>query len=122
MLPTKMRLTKKESFDKVFKEGKFLYGDNFIVGFRKNGLPYSRLGFLVGKKIFKKAVLRNRAKRKMRETIRLFKDEIVSGFDIVISCKKENLIICKNGFIEAKKEIINIFRKAKLLKIEKINE
>lgn len=39
---------------------------------KPNGLPYSRLGLIVPKKVERKAVKRNRTKRLLRETFRTF--------------------------------------------------
>ncbi len=43
----------------------------------------TRCGFVVSKRIGKKAVQRNRAKRRVREAVRLTCEHIVSGFDLV---------------------------------------
>lgn len=50
------------------------------VAVRSNGLPESRLGFSVGKRVGK-AVIRNRVKRRLRAIMREL--PIRSGFDVV---------------------------------------
>jgi len=53
----------------------------------------SRFGIVISNKISKKALKKNKAKRLLRESIRnLIKTgEVVSGFDFVVSGKKEIL-------------------------------
>lgn len=57
------------------------------ISFSKNGLGNSRLGIVVSKKNFSKAVVRNRIKRIIREAFRQHPIK-VSGLDIVVLVKK----------------------------------
>jgi len=68
---------------------------------------------VIGLKISKKAVLRNKIRRQLEEIVRLSFDQMEIGFDVVILVEKE--IINKN-YQEIKKEIINLFKKIKLIK------
>ena len=52
-----------------------------------NQLPYSRFGFTASKRIGK-AVTRNRARRRMREAVRLRMKEIKPGWDLVFIARK----------------------------------
>ena len=47
-----------------------------------NQLPSTRCGFVTGKKIGG-AVERNRAKRRMREAVRIYLPQIAPGYDLV---------------------------------------
>jgi ribonuclease P protein component len=84
MLKKENRLTKKKDFEKVFKNGKFLFSK--IVGIKvlKNDLNINRYGILVGKKVSKKAVDRNLVKRRIREIIRKDCLNITNSKDIII--------------------------------------
>jgi len=60
-----------------------------------NGLGRRRLGIIASKKVGN-AVIRNRAKRKIREAFRRIKDRIDPGMDIVVISGKDlvSLSVC----------------------------
>jgi ribonuclease P protein component, eubacterial len=116
MLSIKNRLIKREDFSKAYQKGNFFAGENIAIKATRNKLPETRVGFSVGKKFFKKAVARNKAKRRLRESVRPYLVKIKPGFDIVIFCRKGGLILEKNGLSEAKKELREIIKRANLFK------
>lgn len=84
MLPPEYRLRKDKDFQSLFNEGttfsyRFLY---FRV--KKNLLNQTRFGFIVSKKVSRKAVIRNKIKRKLRALVRERLSKIKKGFDIAI--------------------------------------
>lgn len=81
MLPKQNRLKKKTDFNRVFEKGKGVKVDSLLLKFVKNGLETSRFGFVAGLKISKKAVLRNKLKRRLRAAVRKKIPEIRPGFD-----------------------------------------
>lgn len=84
MLPQENRLRKTRDFDAVFKKGRF-FGTKFLIfKYMANGLLETRVGFVVGTKVSKSAVKRNRLKRRLREIFRLNLDKIKPGFDISV--------------------------------------
>ena len=73
MLPKDYRLKKRTAFAATYRTGKTLHADGvtiFIGKEKSNDFP-TRIGFVVSKKIHKRAVKRNRIKRLMRESYRL---------------------------------------------------
>lgn len=84
MLPKKNRLVKKEDYEKVWKYGKSLFEKIVSLRAQKNNLNISRFGFIVGLKVSKKAVKRNRIRRQLQEIIRLKIKTIKPGYDILI--------------------------------------
>ena len=73
-------------FDAVYRTGKRRSSSHFTVFFRANGLPVSRFGFSI-KKALGGAAVRNRMRRRMREIVRCHRQELPSGWDVVIHPK-----------------------------------
>ena len=69
MLPEKNRLSKKKDFDKVFKKGKSSFDGLLGVKMLKNEQEFTRFGIIVSSKVSKKAVIRNKIKRRIRNII-----------------------------------------------------
>ncbi len=70
MLSAENRLTKKKDFERVLKQGKGLKQDSLLFKTDKNELKAIRFGFIVSKKVSKKAVIRNLVKRRLRGIVR----------------------------------------------------
>lgn len=77
-------LTKKKEFDEVFTKGRSAHTLELGAKVIKTGNKETKLGILVGVKISKKAVVRNKCRRKIREAIRRNMVNIKSGYNIII--------------------------------------
>lgn len=84
MLPKINRLNKDKEFDYVFKAGRSGYDKISGVKAAANKMGINRFGILVSGKISKKAVLRNKIKRRIRDVIRSQMPKIKAGYDIVV--------------------------------------
>lgn len=84
MLPCPYRLKKKSDFELLLKRGKSQNGELLSIKFISNSEKNSRFGFLAPKKNFKKATLRNKIRRKLREQIRQRLSLIRIGNDIIV--------------------------------------
>jgi len=84
MLPKINRLQKKEDFRRLYRQGEFSSIGGIYLKKGINGLSHTRIGFLVEKKLFKKAVERNRIRRLLREAVRRNIETIKPGMDIII--------------------------------------
>jgi ribonuclease P protein component len=83
------RLARRPQFEKVMAKGRRKRIDTICTLFMlPNDLSTKRLGIIASKKIGN-AVIRNRAKRKIREAFRRIKDRINPGMDIVIISGKD---------------------------------
>jgi ribonuclease P protein component len=83
------RLARRPQFEKVMAKGRRKRIDTICTLFMlPNGLGTKRLGIIASKKIGN-AVIRNRAKRKIREAFRRIKDRINPGMDIVVISGKD---------------------------------
>lgn len=84
MLSLPNRLKKNNDFEELFKKGRGFKEGFLYLKAAKNNLEESRFGFVVSKKFSKKAYLRNKIKRKLREIVRLNMPEIKKGLDVAI--------------------------------------
>ena len=80
------KLVRKADFDAVYRNGKRRSSSHFTVFLKANGLPQSRFGFSI-KRALGGAVVRNRIRRRIREVVRLHRQEISAGWDFVIHPK-----------------------------------
>lgn len=74
MLPKEYRLKKRIAFNATYRTGRSFHKDGItvFVGKEKKNEMVTKFGFVVSKKIHKRAVKRNRIKRIMRESVRLY--------------------------------------------------
>jgi ribonuclease P protein component len=97
------RLRRRRDFDRVFL-GRCSAGDGGMVVYaRGNGLPHSRLGLSVGRRVGG-AVRRHRVKRLIREAFRLSQYDLPMGFDIICVIRPgievQGLADCRARFSE----------------------
>jgi ribonuclease P protein component len=81
--PPGCRLLRRSDFQAVYRDGRRKSNQPFLIFIRPNGRNISRFGMSV-KKAQGGAVLRNRIRRRVREIVRLHRQEIAAGWDIVI--------------------------------------
>ena len=112
MLSKANRLKKSKDFERVFKKGKGFKETFLFFKVAKNNLEVSRFGFIISKRFSKKAFLRNKIKRRLRELIRVKLPEIKKGFDGIFIIEKE---LGRKNFQELGEIIDKLFKKAKLI-------
>lgn len=110
MLPKINRLRKKKEIERVFEKGKRFKEDFLILKITKNTLLQTRVGFVVPQKVSKKATLRNKIKRRLREIVSKKRKKFKKGLDIL-------LIACPGletkDFWEIDETLNKLFKKAK---------
>ena len=103
------RLTKSSEFVSARRNGSSRSSPLLILVTRPNGMEWSRFGFSVSRAVGG-AVVRNRIKRRLRETARLA--NVREGLDIVLIAR----MACKlAGSYELRNCMINLMRSAKVL-------
>lgn len=112
MLARKFRLRKDKEFEAVHRRGRFFKESFLAIRVLANGLAFSRCAFLIGTKASKRAVVRNRVRRQMSETVRLDWERISKGFDIVFMVRPE---ITEKSHAEIRAAVENVLRKANLI-------
>ncbi len=102
-------LKSNEIFSKLYKKGECLVSPTVIMYYFPNNLKVCRVGITVSKKVGK-AVVRNRAKRLIRESYKYF-ETLTSGYDIVFVARTKTPEV---GFFEVKKDMGRLFLKSKM--------
>jgi len=82
-LPKEERLTKRSEYLAVREDSMGLHSRSFILAYRNNDRPWSRLGITVTTKVGT-AVVRNRIKRRAREFFRRNRQLFPAGYDLVV--------------------------------------
>ena len=113
MLPAPNRLKKKLEIEAVFKKGRKLKEDFLILIAAQNGLDRPRFGFVVSAKVSKKATLRNKLRRCLRELVRLRLKKIENGLDMILIAAPG---LEAKDYWEIEGVINRLFQKAKILK------
>lgn len=125
MLPQQYRLKHFRDFDTLYKEGQFAGADVVTVKYwkidttrfpkREYKADDLKIGFVVGTKVHKSAVKRNRLKRQMREVVRLLllEEKIQPGFLVVFMAKKEML---EQSYDKIEQSMVYLLKRARLLR------
>jgi len=118
-------LRRKKDFSAIYNKGRSI-GERYVVLFcKKNNLDYNRTAFLASKKVGN-SVLRNRARRLMKESYRELEKNLVSGYDLIwIARNTINNLKCadvkKSMESALKKSGIPKRKDSQVMKIEKDN-
>lgn len=107
------RIKQGRDFARVRREGERLVNGCLIANWRRlpDNAP-SRLGVITAGKIGG-AVIRNRARRLMRESFRLHQNDLDRPVDLVLVARPS---IAGKGFVEVERDFLTTLRKAGLLK------
>lgn len=89
MLPAANRLRHARDITRVYRRGRYGTGDFLSIKAAKNGRLESRATFVVAKKVSKKAVIRNRIRRRLAEIMRIDWQTVAPGYDIVVTVHQD---------------------------------
>ena len=81
------RLRKNHQFQKVYRQGRSVATPKTVLYFKKNRLASCRVGIVVSKKVGK-SVVRHRLKRLYREALYSLRQDLKTGYDLVIIARK----------------------------------
>ena len=81
------RLHTRKEFLAVYREGYRVFTPYFVLYFRKNGRRFSRLGIAASRKVGR-PVVRNRIRRRLRESFRMNKQGILPCSDVVVNVRR----------------------------------
>ncbi|NLY71402.1 MAG: ribonuclease P protein component [Clostridiales bacterium] len=104
-------LRNKKDFSSIYNNGKSVGERCLVLFYKKNGLLYNRRAFLASKKVGK-SVLRNRARRLLRESYRYLENDIKKGYDLIFIARKS---ILKLKCADVKESMEAALKKARIL-------
>ena len=112
-----LRLRKNSDFQRVRQQRRSVSSRLLILAWAPNNLTSNsdsktRIGFVVGKRISKRAVERNYIKRLLSEAIRPALVDLPGGMDIVISAKNQ---VMGSDLHTLRHDIATLLRRAQLL-------
>ncbi len=111
MLPKANRLSKQKEFVGVFSGGKTRQSDWLVLRIKPTRNAILRIGLVISSRAAKRAVVRNRLRRQIREILRGALGRIKKGFDLVLIVKS-SLVGGSFGEIEA--DLLVLLKKAGL--------
>ena len=105
--PRSVRIVRSADYRALYKTGRKVHSERFILFGRENGIGHPRLGITVSRKIGG-AVVRNRIKRLFREIFRRSLRDIPGQIDIVVNAKSR----CAGAsYHELRREFLNAAQK-----------
>lgn len=111
MLPQRMRLRQATDIALIRKEGQSWRHPLLILLARQNNIEVSRFGMIASRRIGN-AVVRNRAKRLLRESVRADLDLIKPGWDCLLIARRAMTTV---GFAEVQTAVHHLMEQANLL-------
>ncbi len=112
MLAVKYRIRKKREIEKIFQNNSSFFSKILGVKTIENNYQYPRFVILVSNKISKKAVERNKIKRRIRAAVYYLLPKIKKNKDCAIITLKP---IINADFSEIKKTLEEAFKKQRLI-------
>lgn len=113
MLAKENRLRKDKDIKQAYKKGRFVNLDWLTLKVAPNNLDTTRFAFLIGVKVSKKAVIRNRIKRQVSEVMRLKISEISKGYDVLVIVKPQAV---GKEYRDIEKVALGALKRGKLLR------
>ncbi len=106
-------LNKKDDFRRVFDTGKSAGGHFAVLYALYHGDGPNRYGFIVSKKALgKRAVDRNRAKRRLKAAVFNQTEKMKNGYDLIFICRRPLL---EGNFLEIESGVQRLLRKLGVL-------
>ena len=109
-MKTENRLKKRKQFNWIFKNGQKCYGKNLILVYHQTWSNNFKVGFSVTKKVGK-AVVRNKVKRRIKEAVLNFCNNIAPKNTLIFVAKPE---IVNVDFLTILKEVEFLLKKSGL--------
>ena len=105
------RLSREKDFKKINSRGKSFFSSLFRLRVLDNHSQRSRFSVVITTKVSKKATVRNRLKRQVKEIVRLNSAKLKQGRDFIIMVNSPAL---GKSYQDLEKDLLNLFIKSKL--------
>lgn len=114
MLPNTHRLRHEEDIKRLFAKGRSAFDAHVGIKVMANGRADTRFTVVVGTKVSKLAVERNRMKRRIRGVVESLLGQLQPGFDVAFLPKKSLLTLSS---VEVRQSIERLLRKSGVLSV-----
>lgn len=114
MFSKELRLRKNSEFESIYKKGRYYPSKFLVLYILKKESNNLRCGFSVSKKVSKKAVERNKVKRRLMHIIAQESLSMKNNFDLVFTAR---VGIINLSFEEIRDLVITLIKKADLYKL-----
>jgi ribonuclease P protein component len=111
MLSQANRLHQDKEIKRLVQKGKTFFLPQFVIKYQVLAEPVVKIGFVVSTKVDKRAVVRNRLKRQLREVMRSLLPDLQNRQAILIITKKSALDL---KFADLKKQLIFALTKIRI--------
>ena len=111
MIARPYRLRTAADFNKTYQRGRSINADAMYIKHYQSHLANSKVAVVVSKKVSKKAVVRNRCKRRVIEVVRKSWQHVLPGHNLIITIKQD---ISKLPAPEVEAIVVDIIKRAKL--------
>lgn len=111
MIKKQNRLKKRKQFNYLFKNGKYVSNEYLTLVYLPLKTKDFKIGYSVSKKVGK-AVTRNKTKRRLKECVLHFSDEIKKDIYVIVIPKNAILNL---SFSQIYSSLYSLFQKANLL-------
>ena len=110
----RFRLRRTEDFARLRQEGVTTQNRYLLMSWLPNGLTHNRYGLITSGRVGG-AVVRNRTRRLLRETIRALNSQLRSGFDVVFVVRQS---LVQQPYDTVRRIVTQMFRQANLMVVE----
>lgn len=100
----RLNLKQRQQFDKS------IITPFFVIKYKQNNMSYNRYGFVIGKKIDARAVVRNKVRRKITAWMEKVNPDMKQGYEILFILKKNIFVSLEESY----DSLIRVLKKEQL--------